>query len=192
MTSRYQVILAGGVHDYQTKRDINQTDNPAEWAEYQAWLTAGGQLLPPDSITGDDLATAKAKRVADINAYAASLRNRFIAGRSAGEIGAWALKLLDAMAVAGGQPSPFAAVLPQIGTALGLPSTPTSYNDAIAKVRGITEAAHAQKVLTPALQFLVAEAMVDGVRGKHCDAVNACATVQDVLVYAWLTGWPEL
>lgn len=190
MTSRYQ-LLERGVFDHQTRSNV--LPSGAGWADYLQWLTEGGVLLPLDPVGQvTDLAEAKAQRCAEINAYAASLRNKVIAGRSTGEMASWALKLFDAMAVAGSQPSPFAAVLTTLKTALGLPSTPTSYNHAVAMVRGITEAQHVALVLAQAVPFMAAEAAIDGMRGKHCDAVNAMADVPSLVAYDWSTGWPEI
>lgn len=190
MTSRYQ-LLERGVFDHQTRSNV--LPSGAGWADYLQWLTEGGVLLPLDPVGQvTDLAEAKAQRCTEINAYAASLRNKVIAGRSTGEMASWALKLFDAMAVAGSQPSPFAAVLTTLQTALGLPSTPTSYNHAVAMVRGITEAQHVALVLAQAVPFMAAEAAIDGNRGKHCDAVNAMTDVPSLVAYDWSTGWPAL
>ncbi|MDQ5946186.1 MAG: hypothetical protein QG619_1609, partial [Pseudomonadota bacterium] len=76
--------------------------------------------------------------------------------------------------------------------ALGLPTTPTSYNHAVAMVRGITEAQHVALVLAQAVPFMAAEAAIDGMRGKHCDAVNAMTDVPSLVAYDWSTGWPEI
>ena len=190
MTARYQ-LLERGVFDHQARAIVLPAD--PGWSDYLQWLTEGGVLLPLDPVGQvADLATAKAQRCAEINAYAASLRNKVIAGRSTGEMASWALKLFDAMAVAGSQPSPFAAVLTTLQTALGLPSTPTSYNHAVAMVRGITEAQHVALVLAQAVPFMAAEAAIDGNRGKHCDAVNAMTDVPSLVAYDWSTGWPAL
>lgn len=190
MSTRYQ-LLERGVFDHQTRAVVLPSD-PA-WAEYQQWLTEGGVLLPLDPVGQiADLATAKTQRCNEINAYAASLRNKAIAGRSTGEMASWALKLFDAMAVAGSQPSPFAAVLSALQTALGLPVTPTSYNHAVAMVRGITEAQHVNLVLAQAVPFMAAEAAIDGNRGKHCDAINAKTTIPDIVTYDWSIGWPVI
>lgn len=191
--ARYQQLSnseGGGVRDIATNKVIRRGD--PGWDEYMGSLSAGEMPLPPGPSVNEDLATLKAKRCAEIDAYAAGLRNKVIAGRSPGEMASWALKLFDAMAVAGAQPSPFAAILPAIGTGLGLPSAPTSYNDAIAKVRGITEGAHVAKVLAQCAPFLMAEAAIDGTRGRHCDAVNAMPDGAAVVTYDWLQGWPEL
>ena len=190
MTARYQ-LLERGVFDHQARAIVLPAD--PGWSDYLQWLTEGGVLLPLDPVGQvTDLAEAKAQRCTEINAYAASLRNKVIAGRSTGEMASWALKLFDAMAVAGSQPSPFAAVLTTLQAALGLPSTPTSYNHAVAMVRGITEAQHVALVLAQAVPFMAAEAAIDGMRGKHCDAVNAMADVPSLVAYDWSTGWPEI
>lgn len=190
MTARYQ-LLERGVFDHQARAVVLPAD--PGWADYLQWLTEGGVLLPLDPVGQiADLADAKEQRCAEINAYAASLRNKVIAGRSVGEMASWALKLFDALAVAIGQPSPFAAVLTALKTALGLPVTPTSYNHAVAMVRGITEAQHVNLVLAQAVPFMAAEAAIDGTRGKHCDAVNAMADIPAIVAYDWMTGWPEI
>jgi len=191
--ARYQLIASsegGGVLDLVTKTRIRK-DQPG-WDDYQAALTAGEVPLPVGIDATQDLAAIKARVCADIDSYAAGLRNKVIAGRSAGGMASWALKLLDAMTVAAGQPSPFAAILPAIATGLGLPETPTSLNGAIAAVRGITEAEHVGKVLAQCAPFMAAEAAIDGMRGKHCDAINAMTDPRDVVTYNWQTGWPSL
>lgn len=190
MTTRYQ-LLDRGVFDHQNR--VVVLPGSAGWGEYHDWLTGGGVLLPLDPVgQASDLAEAKVQRTAEINAYAASLRNRVVAGRSVGEMASWALKLFDAMAVAGSQPSPFASVMSSLQTALGLPSTPTSYNHAVATVRGITEAQHVNLVLAQAVPYLAMEAVIDGIRGKHCDAINAMADVESIITYNWHTGWPTI
>lgn len=190
MTARYQ-LLERGVFDHQARAIVLPAD--PGWSDYLQWLTEGGVLLPLDPVgQAADLAEAKAQRCTEINAYAASLRNKVIAGRSTGEMASWALKLFDAMAVAGSQPSPFGAVLSTLQTALGLPTTPTSYNHAVAMVRGITEAQHVNLVLAQAVPFMAAEAAIDGNRGKHCDAINALSAIPDIVTYDWSTGWPEI
>ena len=187
--SQYQ-LLDRGVFNL-TDRTVVLPGTPG-WPEYQKWLTAGGVILPKDSVGMEDLATAMTKKCDEINMFAASLRNKIIAGRSAGEMVSWAIKLLDAMAVSGAQSSPFAPILPAIQSALGLPSTPNSYNHAIAMVRGITEVDHVSKVMAQAVPFIAAEAAIDGTRGRHCDAIISKTTVSDIIIYDWLTGWPTL
>lgn len=188
---KYQQLDVG-VWDLSTRTVVTKRTTPELWAEYEAWLTAGGILLPPDSVGQMELAEAKTTKCAEINSYAASLRNKIIAGRSAGEMVSWAIKLLDAMAVSAAQPNPFLSILPALQAALGLPSTPNSYNHAIAMVRGITEADHILKVLNQAVPFIAAEAAIDGTRGKHCDYVNNATTVEEIILYNWKTGWPVL
>ena len=172
---RYQIILSGGVFDLQTRTVVPPDNSSAAWQDYQSWLTAGNTPLPPSSIGQDDLATSKAKRKAEIDAYAAGLRNAVVRGRSAGEMASWAIKIAEARAYqASGDPA----------------QAPTLA--AIATVRGITTASLAQKVLDQATPFLQAEAYIDGIRGKHCDAVDAMLTVPEIITYDWLTGWPAI
>jgi hypothetical protein len=183
-------LLDEGVFDLSSKTIIKR--GQPGWSDYQTWLTQGGVLLPKDSLGQLDLVTAKANRTAEIDSYAASLRNKIIAGRSAGEMAAWTIKLFDAMAVLAAQPSAFTPILATLRTILGLPVTPTSYNHAIAMIRGITETEHATKVVSQAVPFLAAEAAIDGIRGKHNDAINAMLTVPEIITYDWSTGWPAI
>lgn len=192
MGTRYQVLSEGGVWDFETRTRITRDKTPAAWRTYQAWLTSGGVPLPPDRAGQLDLAAAQAEKLEEINAWAAALRNQVIRGRSVGEMASWTIKLMDAMALSAGQPSPFAALLPALSTALGLPATANSINDALGQARGLDEAAHAGKVLSQAVPFLVAEVALDAVRGKHCDAITALIDVRDVITYDWRAGWPTI
>jgi hypothetical protein len=194
MTARYQTLSEGGVWDFVTLKKIKRGD--PDWPTYQAWLTGGGEPMVPDAVGQMSVSDAKAARISDINSYAAGLRNRVIAGRSVGEMASWTIKLDDAMAVKSGRASPYTAMLPALGKALGLAATPTSINDALGKVRGITEGEHADKVLAQALPALVAEISIDAIRGKHCDAITAVPDAapdsSEIAAYDWLAGWPTI
>jgi hypothetical protein len=173
--SRYQILQSGGVFDFETRTIIPPDRSSALWQEYQNWLTAGNTPLPPDTIGQDDLATSKLKRQGEIDAYAAGLRNRVVRGRSAGEMASWALKLNEARAY----------------TSTSDPlQAPTL--SAIASIRGITLADLAGRVLANSKPFLQAEAAIDGIRGKHCDAIDAMTTVADIITYDWHSGWPVI
>lgn len=173
MTTRYQTIQEGGVWDFQTRTRIPADRSNADWQAYLAWLTAGGVPLPPDVVGQDGLDTAKAKRVADVEAYAAGLRNKIVAGISAGEMSSWPIKIMEALAY---EASGDDADAPMLA--------------ATAQIRGITTAEMVAKVLAVAGQFAMAEAAIDGTRGKHCDAISAMTDVRDVIVYDWRAGWP--
>lgn len=188
-TTRYQ-LLERGVWDHQTRTTV--LPGAAEWAAYNLWLTAGGVPLPADAVGQLSLVEAKAARIAEIDAYAAGLRNQVISGRSAGEMASWPIKLLEALALQGGQPSPFAALMPAIQAALGLPVQPTSILGAMADARGITEAEYAAKVIHDAVLFVAAEIAIDAARGAHRDAILALADVRDVVTYDWSAGWPVI
>lgn len=190
MSARYQILASGGVFDHQKKEIVLPIKSSAEWTEYLAALSSGEIPLPPDTTGQLPLDEAKGQRVAEINAYASGLRNSMVVGKSSGEMASWTLKTLDAMAVKSGGASPFAALMPTLGTMLGLPSVPLSINDALGTVRGIGEIAHADKVLAQAIPYLAAEIAIDAVRGKHCDNVRAMADVRDIVTYDWRAGWP--
>jgi hypothetical protein len=170
--NRYQ-LLDRGVFDHTTRSIV--LPHSADWLAYQKWLTAGGVPLPMDSVGQDDLATAISKRCAEINSYAAGLRNKVIAGRSAGEMASWAVKLGEARAYA---VSSDPADAPTLAT--------------ICAVRNITMAALIAKINAQAEPFLQAEAVIDGIRGKHCDAIEACTTTADVVAYDWRSEWPTI
>lgn len=173
MTARYQIISSGGVFDHQTKTIV--LPGQLGWREYQAALTAGESPLPADEAGMLPLADAIARRVEEINMYSAGLRNRAVRGRSPGELASWAIKLSEARAFLAG------------GTDADAPTLA-----AIATIRGITTAALVQKVIDQATPFLMAEAAIDGIRGKHCDAIQAMTDVRDVVTYDWSTGWPAI
>lgn len=174
MKMRYQ-ILPQGVFDFSTRTVVLPDNSSAAWQAYQAWLTAGNTPLPPDSVGQDDLATAKLKRQSEIDAYSAGLRNQFVRGRSVGEMASWTIKLVEARAW---QATQDVAQSPMLV--------------ATAQIRGISTGEMAARVLAQAAPFLQAEAAIDGIRGKHCDAVEACATVPEIITYDWHTGWPTL
>lgn len=174
MSARYQQLEVG-VRDLTTGKYIKPDRSSPDWREYQEWLTAGGVVLPMDSVGQDDLPTSKLKRQAEIDAYAAGLRNKVVRGRSAGEMASWSIKLAEARAY----------------TATSDPlQAPTLA--AIAAIRGIHVADIAARVLAQSAPFLQAEAYIDGIRGKHCDAIEAMADVRDIILYDWHTGWPAI
>ena len=190
MNARYQILAEGGVWDFTNRRIVRPNKSASDWQEYQAALTGGETPLPADAAGQLDLEAARAAKIEEINTYAAGRRNQVVRGRSVAEMASWAMKLQDALAVVSAQPSPFAALLPALGAALGLPKEPLSVNAALGAVRGISEAEHAAKVLAQAGQLLVMEVAIDALRGKHADAVGAMTDVRDIVMYDWLAGWP--
>lgn len=174
MDIRYQILADGGVWDLQTRTRILPSRSDPAWQAYQRWLTEGGTPLPADSTGQLDLDAAKAARCEEINMFAAGLRNAFVRGRSAGEMAAWALKVNEARNYT------------QSGDPLDAPMLAMT-----AGIRGIPLAALVDKVLEQAEPFSQAEAYIDGVRGRHCDAVLTLASVAEVLTYDWRTGWPD-
>lgn len=173
--SRYQVIKSGGVFDLESRTIVPPDRSSEAWRDYEAWLTAGNTPLPPDTIGQDDLATSVAKRKAEIDAYAAGLRNAVVRGRSAAEMASWSIKVAEARAYAA---NPLPASAPLLA--------------AIAQIRGIDLALLVEKVNVQSAPFMQAEAAIDGVRGKHCDAIEAMATVGEIVTYDWQAGWPVI
>lgn len=175
MSARYQILASGGVYDFSTRSIVLPNRASQHWSAYQTWLTEGNTPLAPDAVGQDDLPTAKQKRQDEINAYASGLRNQVIRGRSAGEMASWAIKLAEARAYAAtGNP----AQAPTLSTT--------------AAIRGIAIESLVGKVIEQASPFLQAEAEIDGVRGKHCDAIEAMTDVQGIVTYDWHAGWPAL
>jgi hypothetical protein len=170
---QYQVLAAGGVFELSSRTVVPPDRSTAAWQTYQAWLTAGGVPLPPDTVGQGTLDESKAARCEEINAYAAGVRNAAVRGRSTAEMSTWPLKLVEARAYT-------AAPVPQSAPLLA----------AIAAERGITTADLAARVMVEATFFLTIEAQIDGTRGRHCDAIEACTTVGDIIIYDWRSGWP--
>lgn len=175
MTARYQVIASGGVFDFTTRTIVPPIQSAESWKTYQAWLTAGNTPLPPSTVGMGTLAESKAARCAEIDAYAAGLRNAAVRGRSAAEMSTWSAKLVEARAYS---VTPLAISAPLLNS--------------IATVRGITLSDLVAKVLAQSTPFLAVEAAIDGTRGLHCDAVNAKTDVRDIVTYDWSTGWPVI
>ncbi len=175
MNARYQILLSGGVFDLETRSIVPPDRSSVGWSDYQAWLTSGNTPLPPDAIGQDDLATSKLKRKDEIDAYASGLRNRAIRGRSAGELASWAIKLVEARNYSA------------TGDALQAPMLA-----AIAAIRGMALADLVGRVITQSALYVQAEAAIDGIRGKHCDAIDAMATVAEIVLYDWHSGWPVI
>ena len=180
--TRYQIVLKGGVWDFQTGKPVEYEASSATWHEYEAWLTAGNTPLPPSTVGQDDLPTSKAKRKSEIDAYAAGLRNAVVRGRSAGEMASWSLKLQEARAYNAATLGTSAPLLVALAPTLA----------AIAQIRGVTLKAMVDKVTANSAPFLQAEAAIDGMRGKHGDAIDAMPTVAAIITYDWLTGWPVI
>jgi hypothetical protein len=173
MMTKYQILQSGGVFDFETRTIVLPDQSSAAWHGYQNWLTAGNTPLPPDTIGQDTLAVAIEKRKSEIDAYAAGLRNAVIRGYSSAELSSWSLKLIEARAYIATSDINQAPLL-----------------NATAQVRGITISDMANRVMTNSAQFLQLEATIDGIRGKHCDAVGAMTTVQGIITYDWHSGWP--
>lgn len=130
----------------------------------------GGFCNGPDPESIDE---AQAMAAAHIDAYAAHLRARIAGQASPYEAAAWSLKLREAADYAGDD-----AACPTLA--------------AEARVRGVSTAAVVERVLRKGAAFLQLESQIAGTSGRHRDAVDAFATLSEVLAYDWRDGWPSL
>ena len=188
MANRYQVMLPSGIFDLQTRRQIFY--GTAEWDEYQAALSAGEELVPPNQLGQLSLSGAKTAMIAEMEAYASSLRNGVNRGRTSGELAMWLLKLHDAIAIKASQQSPYSALMADIAAYLGIGQTPDSISQALGVPQGLTKMQFATAFITRAVPMIAIELAIEVRRGQHRDGINACATVLEVMRYDWHTGWP--
>jgi hypothetical protein len=112
---------------------------------------------------------------AQIDAHAAALRDRVVAGISAGEMASWAIKRAEAAAFGVSGNAADAPLLSAEATARGV-----SLIDIVTRV---TANAGALGAL---------EATIGGNAGRHKDAVRALTTLEALLAYDWHSGWPEV
>jgi hypothetical protein len=124
-------------------------------------------------IDGYTLAQAIAYRQAECLSIAKALRDRVIAGISAGEMAGWPIKLAEARAFAA---DPAGAQTPMLA--------------AEAAVRGVTVADLVAKVGGNSTRFAALEAAIGGADGRHRDTLAAMTTFDDVAAYDLTTGWP--
>ena len=108
-----------------------------------------------------------------IDAMATAKRNKVIAPYSPGEMAAWSIKREEALKY---------QAIPDVASAPNL--------NVEAQIRGITLAELVTKVLNDAARFSAIEAAIAGTSGKHRDYVKNAATIEDIMVYDYNTGWP--
>ncbi|MDR0770758.1 MAG: hypothetical protein LBE75_06120 [Burkholderiales bacterium] len=173
-TVRYQLLSQGGVFDHTTGKTIMRGE--PGWNAYQAWLSQGNEPLPPvDKVP--PLETAKENIKQAIRDYASGLRNKIYSGTSMWEAASWSYKFSEAVKITGYGPSTTLA-------------NPRIWEEA--EIRGIDPRELAKIIERKATAFFEMEAKIAGVEGKHCDAIDKLKDVRDVLIYTWLTGWPEV
>lgn len=125
-------------------------------------------------IDGYTLEETQDEVCAEIEAFAAELRNKHVANISPAEMASWSIKLSEAAAFA-------ASGDPESAPLLSIEAT----------ARGCTLAELIAKVNGNATGLAALEAAIAGTSGKHRDAVRALTTFADVLAYDWHMGWPE-
>lgn len=124
-------------------------------------------------IDGYTVSDAIKSRQAECLAIAKGLRDRAIAGISAGEMAGWPIKLSEARAFAA---DPANASTPMLA--------------AEAAARGISVADLVSKVGGNSSRFAALEAAIGGADGRHRDALAALTTFEAVAAYDMTAGWP--
>ncbi|MDP1686878.1 hypothetical protein [Hydrogenophaga sp.] len=125
-------------------------------------------------IDGYTVGEARALRKTEISAHATALRNRVIAGYSAGELASWSLKLGEARAFEASS------------------SAATPILSVESSMRGVSLESLVQRVLQNGMMFSMAEAAIAGCEGFHRDALDRCATFEEVAAYDFTAGWPKV
>ena len=123
-----------------------------------------------DAYTLDE---AKAALGEKISALAKAKRDLVVAGISAGEMAAWAIKRDEALKYAA------------TGNASDAPLLSIE-----AAARGVALPVLMAKVSTAATGFAMLEGAIGGAAGKHRDAVTALPDFASLYVYDYATGWP--
>jgi hypothetical protein len=150
-------------------------------------IAAAGHTLYQDAtgwVSSDDsevqviidsytLAQTQAAIKSQIDAYAATLRDRATAGISAGEMASWTIKRNEATAYTASSNAADAPMLNVEATA-----------------RGIALSTVVSKVQANANGYSQLEAIICGISGKHKDAIGATLDFASALAYDWSGGWP--
>lgn len=121
------------------------------------------------------LAEAAAYVCIDVVAYAKDLRNKVIGTRSPGELASWSDKRSEAAEYAAS------------GDETRAPGLKME-----AKERGCLLWELCARVNRNAQLFVALEAKISGTAGRHCDAIKACQSFDEIAVYDWSTGWPQV
>lgn len=123
----------------------------------------------------DALAYEKARVSADIEAQAARLRDRIVAGVSAAEMSSWPIKRAEAIAFTASASALDAPLLHAEASARGI-----DLSTLVAMVNGKTAA------------LMALEAQIAGNSGKHRDALDGLTTATAVGAYDYSEGWPAV
>ncbi|SNT29257.1 hypothetical protein SAMN06265795_12262 [Noviherbaspirillum humi] len=142
--------------------------------ENGVWISSNDEAVQAIIDSFDAAAGARAAKVAAIDAHAAKLRNKVVAGISPAEMSSWPLKVKEAIAY------------------LADASADTPMLTMEAQARQITVLELAQRVKANSDQLAMLEAVIAGNAGRHRDAVAALTDWQAVSAYDFSTGWPEI
>lgn len=141
--------------------------------ENGAWVSSNDEAVQA-IIDGFTIEHARSAKKAEVSAYAKAIRDRVIAGFSAGEMASWPLKLTEARAY---RDDPLASC-PLLAIEAGQ--------------RGVPLAQLVTRVLDNATTFATIEAAIAGREGFHRDIIDALATFDEVAGYDFATGWPQV
>lgn len=137
--------------------------------------TASDEVAAQAIIDAFALTELQAEIASRIDAHAAAMRDRAVAGISPAEMASWSIKRTEAMAYSA---SSNAADAPTLGIE--------------AAARGVPLSAIVSRVLASAAALSGLEATIAGISGKHKDAVKAAPDFAAALTYDWTGGWPNV
>lgn len=154
----YEALRANGILVEGGNSGEYASDPIAAQSFINAWTSA------------QSLAYSQSLVMANIDAYAKTLRDAVVSGVSTAEQASWTIKKLEADGKAGGGATPFLS--------------------AEASARGITLANLITKVQNKVAAYMNREASIAGIAGKHKDAVNNLVDAPSVMAYNYSVGWP--
>ena len=163
--------------DFYNKRCVELLDvivsNGYCVEEIDGVLTSSNDLAVQSIIDNFTLQELKDRRCAYVDKLATDKRNKVIAPYSPGEMAAWPIKRVEALAY----------------QSSGNPSDAPNLS-AEAASRGMSLQTLVTKVLNDAARFSWIEAHIAGTSGRHRDAIRLCQTHEEIMNYNYNTGWP--
>ena len=166
--------LAGGII-YDTLRYARVDITAPPHVVVGEWKYVNGGFRPVN-FTAGELAAEKRVLTSQVLKIAKRLREKVSVGAHQVEVQGWVVKAAEAKAFAND---------PTDDTKF-----PMLKREALA--RGISVTALAAKVVAKRDAMINAEARIEGVRGKHKDAIKALSTIEELDAYNIRTGWPVI
>ncbi|MCL2297806.1 MAG: hypothetical protein FWC38_05990 [Proteobacteria bacterium] len=179
---RYQALVVGGVYDFQTGKIIHR--HHPEWADYQRYLSTNiGGVLPPTALPAHLSFEALRDTISQqIKDHATTLKTRAAMGESFAEVAEWTVKAQEATIVLSYSDTTTNATLRR--------RAPFLFSEA--QARGITVRALARRVLEKHSPYRDLLGQIARASEKHKRALDKMTDKRDLLVYDWLTDWPEI